>query len=91
RRYGYLLTPAVIIGGNDEGIWLAEQLSQWRTSGLLLLGFIDELQPAGTKVTKNLRTLGNVDDLDEIIEEYHIGELIMASSAISSRNKQMQI
>lgn len=91
RRYGYLLTPAVIIGSNEEGRWLAEQLSQWRTSGLLLLGFIDDLYPAGKLVTGNLHVLGPVTEMDKIIQEYDIGELVLASSAISSRNKQMEI
>jgi len=32
-----------------------------------------------------------VDDLDEIIDRYDIEEIILASSAISSRDKQMEI
>lgn len=91
RKYGYLLTPAVIIGSNEEGRWLAEQLCQWRTSGLLLIGFIDDLYQPGKRVTGNLNVLGPVTELDAIIKEYDIGELVLASSAISSRNKQMEI
>jgi exopolysaccharide biosynthesis polyprenyl glycosylphosphotransferase len=91
RGYGYFLTPAVIIGGNEEGRWLAEQLVSWKTSGLLLIGFVDEKVRPGTHLFGNLFSLGTVDDLDEIIPKYNIGELILATSAISSRNKQVDI
>jgi exopolysaccharide biosynthesis polyprenyl glycosylphosphotransferase len=91
RRWGYFLTPAVIVGGNQEGRWLAEQLQSWKTSGLLILGFVDEKVPPGTHLFRNLYSLGTVDQLDNIIQRYDIGELILATSAISSRNKQLEI
>ena len=91
RGYGYFLTPAIIIGGNEEGRWLAEQLVSWKTSGLLLVGFVDEKVRPGTHLFGNLFSLGTVDNLDEIISKYQIGELILATSAISSRNKQVDI
>jgi exopolysaccharide biosynthesis polyprenyl glycosylphosphotransferase len=91
RRFGYFMTPAVIVGGNQEGRWLAEQLLSWKTSGLLLLGFVDEIVPPGTHLFRNLYSLGTVDQLDEIIQKYDVGELILASSAISSHNKQLEI
>jgi len=31
RKRGYFLTPAVIVGANQEGRWLAEQLLRWET------------------------------------------------------------
>jgi len=91
RKYGYFLTPTIIVGGNAEGRWLAEQLLSWRTSGLLLIGFVDEKVRPGTNLFRNLYSLGTVDQLNGIIQKYNIGELILATSAISSRNKQMEI
>jgi len=91
RKFGYFLTPAIIVGGNVEGRWLAEQLVSWRTSGLLIIGFVDEKVRPGTQLFRNLYSLGTVNQLDEIIKKYDIGEVIMATSAISSRNKQMEI
>jgi len=91
RHYGYFMTPAVIVGGNQEGRWLAEQLLSWKTSGLLLVGFVDEKVPPGTHLFRNLNSLGTVEQLDEIIQKYDVGELILATSAISSRNKQLEI
>jgi exopolysaccharide biosynthesis polyprenyl glycosylphosphotransferase len=91
RQYGYFMTPAIIVGGNQEGRWLAEQLLSWKRSGLLLLGFVDEIVPPGTHLFRNLYSLGTVDQLDDIIQKYNVGELILASSAVTSHNKQLEI
>jgi FlaA1/EpsC-like NDP-sugar epimerase len=51
RKEGYFLTPALIVGANSEGRSLAEQLMGWNTSGLDIIGFIDDraeaTQPLG--------------------------------------------
>ena len=91
RRYGFFLTPAVIVGANQEGRWLAEQLLSWETSGLHLVGFVDKKEPATTPLFHNLVCLGPVDELGEIITRHHIGEVILASSAISTRDYLLDI
>ncbi|HLP81582.1 MAG TPA: hypothetical protein VK141_06300, partial [Nitrosomonas sp.] len=91
RRHGFFLTPAVIVGANQEGRWLAEQLLTWETSGLHLVGFVDKKEPATTPLFHNLVCLGSVDQLGDIIERYQIGEVILASSAISTRDYLMDI
>jgi exopolysaccharide biosynthesis polyprenyl glycosylphosphotransferase len=91
RRHGFFLTPAVIVGANQEGRWLAEQLLSWETSGLHLVGFVDKKEPATTPLFHNLVCLGSVDELGEIITRYHIAEVILASSAISTRDYLMDI
>ena len=91
RRHGFFLTPAVIVGANQEGRWLAEQLLSWQTSGLHLVGFVDKKEPAATPLFHDLVCLGSVDQLGEIITRHHIGEVILASSAISTRDYLMDI
>lgn len=91
RQYGYFLTPAVIVGANQEGRWLAEQLLAWKTSGLHVVGFVDKKVPVTTPLFHNLCSLGTVDQLDVIIQRYQVGELILASSAISSRDWLVEI
>jgi exopolysaccharide biosynthesis polyprenyl glycosylphosphotransferase len=91
RGYGFFLTPAVIVGANQEGRWLAEQLLSWETSGLHLVGFVDKKEPATTPLFHNLVCLGSVDQLGEIITRYNIGEVILASSAISTRDYLLDI
>lgn len=91
RRHGFFLTPAVIVGANQEGRWLAEQLLSWETSGLHLVGFVDKKEPVTTPLFHNLVCLGSVDDLGEIIKRHQIGEVILASSAISTRDYLLDI
>jgi exopolysaccharide biosynthesis polyprenyl glycosylphosphotransferase len=91
RERGYFLSNAVIIGANNEGLSLAEQLMRWKSSGFQLVGFIDKKLAPGTPLIRHLNVLGNVDDLDKIIHQYEVEELILASSAISSRDKMLDI
>jgi exopolysaccharide biosynthesis polyprenyl glycosylphosphotransferase len=91
RGRGFLLSPAVIVGANQEGRWLAEQLMYSRSSGLQLVGFVDEKVPAGTLLFHNLPALGAVDQMDKIIQRYGVEEVILATSAISSRDRILEI
>lgn len=91
RRHGFFLTPAVIVGANQEGRWLAEQLLRWETSGLHLVGFVDKKTPVTFPLFHDLVSLGSVDQLGEIIERYDVGEIILASSAISTRDYLLEI
>jgi exopolysaccharide biosynthesis polyprenyl glycosylphosphotransferase len=83
RVRGYFISPAVIVGVNDEARSLAEQLTIWKTSGLLILGFIDEDVPVDTPVYSNLRSLGRIDKLKSIIEQFDVKEVILTTSALS--------
>ncbi|MBL8110311.1 MAG: sugar transferase, partial [Anaerolineales bacterium] len=73
------------------GRWLAEQLQKWETSGLHVVGFVDKKFAATTPLFNNLVNLGSVDQLGEIIEQFQIGEVILASSAFSTRDYLMEI
>jgi len=91
RRQGFFLTPAVIVGANQEGRWLAEQLLRWETSGLHLVGFVDNKTPATFPLFHDLVSLGSVDQLGEIIKRHDVGEVILASSAFSTRDYLLEI
>jgi exopolysaccharide biosynthesis polyprenyl glycosylphosphotransferase len=91
RRNGFFMTPAVIVGANEEGRWLAEQLLRWETSGLQLIGFVDKKEPVTSPLHYGLVCLGSVDELGEIIRQHHIGEVILASSAFSTRDYLLEI
>ena len=91
RRRGYFLSSAVIIGANNEGLSLAEQLNGTRVSGFHIMGFIDKKLPVGTQLLADQYVLGTVDNLDDLIKRYDIEELILASSAISSRDRMLDI
>jgi exopolysaccharide biosynthesis polyprenyl glycosylphosphotransferase len=86
RKRGYFLTSAVIVGANQEGRWLAEQLLHAETSGLHVVGFVDKKEPPTARLFHDLPCLGPAENMGEIIENYHIGEVILASSAFSAHD-----
>jgi exopolysaccharide biosynthesis polyprenyl glycosylphosphotransferase len=91
REHGYYLSPAIIIGANEEGISLAEQLLSWKSSGLHVLGFVDAKEAPGSRIFQHLHSFGKIDQLDSIVKQYGVEEIILASSAFSSRDNMLDI
>lgn len=89
RARGYFLASALIIGTNDEAFSLAAQLSDWEFSGLHLLGFIED-ETADYEPNYDLPVIGELNDVQEIVEEFGVEEIIIATSAIS-RDHRLQI
>ena len=87
REHGYFLAPAVIVGANEEGRHLAEQLRKWKTSGFHVIGFVDKKIPTGQLAHQNLPCLGTVEQLDTIVQLFGVEEIILATSAVSSRDQ----
>lgn len=79
RKRGYFVRPTLIVGNNQEGQLMGEQLQLWTTSGLEPIGTVGNSIHSGG----GLPTLGNLDQLDEIVERYNVGELVLATSALS--------
>lgn len=88
RLRGHFQNPALIIGGKDEGKLLVEQFIHWPTSGLLVLGYVDE-NPS-IDVDGSIPYLGSLNDLDSLIKKYGIMDLILVSSALS-QNRIMSL
>ncbi len=82
RKRGYFLSLALIVGANAEGRLLAEQLASWHTSGLHVIGFVDDGLAPGTPVQGGLSVVGGSASLDLLIEEHDVEELILATSAL---------
>ncbi|MBN2145978.1 MAG: sugar transferase [Anaerolineales bacterium] len=83
RKRGHLLSPALIVGANQEGLELGRQLSTWATSGLYLLGYVDDQVSDGEAVFENQRVLGGMEDLEQLVKERGIQEVIVAPTALS--------
>jgi len=83
RKHGYFLTPTIVVGVSDEGLSLTQQLLSWRTSGLDILGFVDDDLKPGTPVYEHLQALGSTDRIDELIRRYDVEEMILVTSALS--------
>jgi exopolysaccharide biosynthesis polyprenyl glycosylphosphotransferase len=91
RRHGLFLAQTVIVGANREGISLAHQLQVWKTSGLQVVGFIDNKMPVNTPVWHNLGIMGSVDQLESVVQENGIEEIVLATSAFSVRDNLVEI
>jgi exopolysaccharide biosynthesis polyprenyl glycosylphosphotransferase len=91
RRRGMFLSKTIIVGANDEGLSLARQLKAWKTSGLDVIGFVDKKFKPGTLLFGNMRVLGDMEHLDDVVQGYGVEELVLASSAISSHDKMLEI
>lgn len=71
------------MGANSEGRSLAEQLLSWNTSGLAIIGFIDDKGEATQPLGHYPPILGALNELGRIIKEQQIEEVIIATSSIS--------
>jgi exopolysaccharide biosynthesis polyprenyl glycosylphosphotransferase len=91
RKRGFFVAPAIIVGANEEGLTLGKQLLNWATSGLDMIGYVDKKLPPGTKLFDNQYVIGSVDELEHIVKQYQIEEIILATSAISTRDKMLEI
>ena len=85
RRRGHLLSPALIIGANDEALALAERLQNWDASGLYLTGFISDGHRPGEQVYNGYRILGSLADLETVVTETGVEEMIVAPTAVTRR------
>lgn len=83
RAHGYLVTPAVIVGANEEGQALAEQFLSDPASGVEVVGFVDDSYGDGTPIAGDLQVVGDMQDLERLVSEWSIGELVVATTALS--------
>jgi hypothetical protein len=83
RKRGKMLSPAILVGANNEGQLLVEQLWNWRTSGLYIVGVVDDGIPVGTYIYRQIQVLGDLSCLGTIIEKTNAKELIIAASALN--------
>jgi exopolysaccharide biosynthesis polyprenyl glycosylphosphotransferase len=83
RTKGYFLSPTLVVGINDETRSLVRQLTTWQTSGLDVLGCVDDRVPAGTRIEGALYSLGSTAVMDTLIEKYGVEEVVLATSALT--------
>ena len=80
RARGYFLSPAVIIGTNEEAATLATDLSEWRSSGLRVIGFVAGAPALARRL--DLPVLGSMLEIRRVIRDYDVEELIVAITAL---------
>jgi exopolysaccharide biosynthesis polyprenyl glycosylphosphotransferase len=83
RAQGHFVVPALVVGINFEAMIVAEQLSNARSSGLDLAGFVDTQLNSNIRLTPSLPILGNLDRLEAVIKQSGIREVIAIRSALT--------
>ncbi len=83
---GALTTRTIILGANEEGRALAEQFMSDRTSGLRVVGFLDDSLRPGTPVVGGLVVLGGMQDVERVRQDEEATEIVVASTAVSRKD-----
>jgi len=82
RARGWLITPALIVGANEQGCAIARQLDG-SSAGMEVVGFVDDFLPCGTEVTEGKSVLAAANQLQEVIAAYKVGCVIVIQNGVS--------
>ena len=83
RARGHLLTRAVIVGANEHAQTIARQLTPATSSGVQIIGFLDDYLPRDTRVVDDLRVLDRPTALARVASEARATEAIVVQGAIA--------
>ena len=83
RKKGFYVSRTLIVGFNDEAASMVEQLKEVQNSGVEIIGFIDDEIETDQILMRNLACLGNIASLADNIQQHHIEEVILTSSALT--------
>lgn len=76
-------TRLLIVGANEEGVSIAEQVKRFPQLGYAIIGFIDDFKKKGENIAEDFPVLGKPQALKKIIKEQHIDSVVFISSAFT--------
>jgi lipopolysaccharide/colanic/teichoic acid biosynthesis glycosyltransferase len=83
RRRGWLTARVLIAGANDQGCAIARQWLRNPTSGMAVVGFVDDFKPVGAPVTDGLQVLGRPSALNALAQQTGAHEVLVVSNAVA--------
>jgi lipopolysaccharide/colanic/teichoic acid biosynthesis glycosyltransferase len=83
RRRGRFVSRAVIVGTNEQAKAIARQLHPPVSSGIEVVGFVDDFLPVGTQVLHDLRVLASPRLLPSLTKEKQISEIVVVPQAMA--------
>lgn len=83
RRRGKLTSRVLLVGANAQGLAMAQQWIASPTSGLRVVGFLDDFKTIGAHVSDGLRVLGRPRNLHDIANQLEIDEVVVVPNAIA--------
>jgi exopolysaccharide biosynthesis polyprenyl glycosylphosphotransferase len=83
RVSGRFLTTVLVVGANEEGQAIAEQLKANSKAGIWIAGFADDELARGSQLLPGISVLGSIDSVATLVRHHGIQEIIVASTALS--------
>jgi exopolysaccharide biosynthesis polyprenyl glycosylphosphotransferase len=83
RASGRFTTMVLIVGANEEGQAIAQQLQSNPKAGIWVVGFADDEPGSRHELPEGMPILGSVDSIPTLTRQYGIQEIIVASTALS--------
>lgn len=80
---GIFVTNVLIVGANEEGQAIAQQLHDNPKAGIAVVGFVDDTPRANKELPAGIPLLGGLDCLQDLTTKYGIQEIIVASTALT--------
>jgi len=81
REQGLFVRRAVVVGANEEGKVVADQLRSTPRAGIEVVGFIDPTLRLGSRVD-GLTVLGRPEGLESVVERYGVEEIVVIPTAL---------
>ncbi|HEY4721620.1 MAG TPA: sugar transferase [Anaerolineae bacterium] len=83
RQHGWFTARVLIVGANEQGLAMARQWNQSATSGMQVIGFIDDFKPLGTTVWGDLKVIGRPSALATVAGSTRADEVVVVPNAIA--------
>lgn len=83
RVKGRFLTTVLVVGANEEGQAIAEQLQADGKAGIWIAGFVDDELAQGSQLLPGVSVLGSTDSVATLVRHHGIQEIIVATTALS--------
>ncbi len=90
RRRGHFMSPAYIVGANEEGIAIAEQLLSAPIAGVNIVGFLDDGLKPGEEVLPGIVVHGSTERTEVLVQRFGIERLLIATSGVQ-RDKLLDL
>ncbi|HMO57693.1 MAG TPA: sugar transferase [Roseiflexaceae bacterium] len=82
RQAGRFLSRTLIVGANPEGIAVAQQLVEAPTSGLHVIGFIDDYLSVGAEPIPGIPVIGHTNAFTSTVDLQQVETVVIANTAM---------
>ncbi|CAN5697938.1 sugar transferase [soil metagenome] len=84
RRRGSDVSRVIVVGANHEARTVAQTLERETWLGYQILGYLDDVAPAGQEVAGGRTVLGRTTELKELVEEHDASLILVAATTLDT-------